>query len=138
MHTSPPPEEQEPQAGPPEIQNLLQRMEREEVESEEQAEAEETSRKPKAEPDPAPPDTRRACTTLFLTLVILPALLFGPGLPYPSNAMASASTGGLLLVLAYLDWTGRGRWMALIPVIIALLLFIHAAGLVVLARQAAA
>jgi|GEM_PF-6464180 len=110
----------EPHPGPPELQHLLLRMQS----TEDQAGTGGPS-SPKNEPEM---DLRLMYTTTFLQLVLIPAILFGPVLSYPSNAIACFSSGGLALILGYLELQNRQRGFAILSFGIGLFLLISGFG----------
>lgn len=73
-------------------------------------------------------DLRLMYTTTFLQLVLIPAILFGPVLSYPSNAIACFSSGGLALVLSYLEFQNRQRGFALLSLGIGIYLLLSGFG----------
>jgi len=115
----------EPPPGPPELQQLMRRLH-----DQEPADS--------GEPSPAPPtperDPRLLYTTTFLQLILIPAILFGPMLSYPSNALAMGSSGGLAVILAYLELQHRQKWFALISLVVGLMLLANS--LAILSQEA--
>ncbi|MEO7993619.1 MAG: hypothetical protein ABI743_04405 [bacterium] len=106
--TPEPSEDDRPNAGPPELENLLVRMKRDADAP--QDEGDSINEPPVAMPSKGPAGVDLAeqgqlrALASVLIIASLPAVLYGQDLRPPFNSAALAAGGGLFLVSAWLEW----------------------------------